>query len=483
MGTVYRAVDPIIGRPVAVKVIRMLGYNDGDEQTWLRARLFQEARAAGSLCHSSIVTIYQVGEDHDVAYIAMEFVDGPTLAEIMMRPGPPDLGMLCRILNESAAALDFAHRRGVVHRDIKPANIMTTASGATKVTDFGIAKTMLGQTATKTGLVLGTPFYMSPEQIRGNPLDGRSDQFALAAIAYEIFTGRRPFQADQMTSVCYQVLHEEPISPEDLNPEISGQMAGVIKRGLAKDSEARYATCTEFTQALTTGYLTEFKRHTAESTVAPSLLPIPDQARVQSDPQPVAHQTEFGRQANEGNDAPPPIPDQGADSHVQSDHWSDVNRRYTMLMLSVIVAIIAMVGYLALRNSSPRHQSDESVEARHSGSEGWLSANGMNASPITHGKSPLRESLRPEIGKSIVSAKTTALSDKRPSQEPIARQAIVRPSHGVIGWNGHLAAGGLLVFTGSQASSGSVLGAFPDGPFRVEVYPAERDYKRAYGFH
>src|SRR6476469_8761579 len=147
MGTVYRGIDPILGRPVAIKVIRLLGYNDNEEQAWLRDRLFREARAAGSLCHPSIVTIYHVGEEQDVAYIAMEFVDGPNLQQIMAAEGPKDKTMLCRILVEAAAALDYAHKRGLVHRDIKPANIMVTAAGMTKVTDFGIAKTSLGQTA------------------------------------------------------------------------------------------------------------------------------------------------------------------------------------------------------------------------------------------------------------------------------------------------------------------------------------------------
>jgi serine/threonine protein kinase len=182
MGTVYRGIDPIIGRAVAVKIIRLVGYHDSDEQEWLRDRLFREARAAGSLCHPNIVTIYQVGEEQDLAYIAMEFVDGATLESVLVTEGAKDKAMLCRILCETAAALDYAHRRGLVHRDIKPTNIMLTGSGQTKVTDFGIAKTMLGQTATKTGMVLGTPFYMSPEQIRGTKLDGPSDQFALAAV-------------------------------------------------------------------------------------------------------------------------------------------------------------------------------------------------------------------------------------------------------------------------------------------------------------
>jgi serine/threonine-protein kinase len=254
MGTVYRGLDPIIGRAVAVKVIRLVGYNDAEEQEWLKTRLFREARAAGSLCHPGIVTIYQVGEENDLAYIAMEFVDGPSLHDILAKEGPRDKAKLCRILLETAAALDYAHERGLVHRDIKPANIMVNATGATKVTDFGIAKTMLGQTATKTGMILGTPFYMSPEQIRGKVLDGRSDQFSLAVVAYEIFTGRKPFQAEQLTSVCYQIIHEEPLCPDRIDPRIGSETAAVIQRALSKNPDARYRTCVEFVTELTAAF-------------------------------------------------------------------------------------------------------------------------------------------------------------------------------------------------------------------------------------
>ncbi len=276
MGTVYRGIDPIIGRPVAIKVIRLLGYNDNEEQEWLRDRLFREARAAGSLCHPGIVTIYHVGEEQDVAYIAMEFVDGQNLQQIIAAQGTRNKPMLCQVLLETAAALDYAHKRGLVHRDIKPANIMVTASGVTKVTDFGIAKTNLGQTATKTGMILGTPFYMSPEQIRGKALDGRSDQFALAVIAYEIVTGRKPFESEQMTSVCYQIIHEEPLSPEDVNPGVGGELAAVIKRGLAKEADLRYPTCTAFAAALLAAVREPEERETvAFKVAAPSPVSTP----------------------------------------------------------------------------------------------------------------------------------------------------------------------------------------------------------------
>ncbi|MBS1830230.1 MAG: serine/threonine protein kinase [Acidobacteria bacterium] len=256
MGTVYRGIDPMIGRPVAIKIIRLLGYNDAEEQAWLRSRLFREARAAGRLCHPGIVTIYQVGEERDLAYIAMEFVDGLSLAALLEANPAPDPAHLRRILLEVAEALDYAHARGLVHRDIKPENIMLTTAGVAKVTDFGIAKTMLGQTgastrmATRDGAMAGTPLYMSPEQIRGRELDGRSDQFALAVIAYRIFTGRVPFAAEHITGVCYQIIHEEPPAAEEICPGIGPHISAVLQRGLAKDPRDRFPTCTEFVRAL-----------------------------------------------------------------------------------------------------------------------------------------------------------------------------------------------------------------------------------------
>ena len=250
MGAVYRAVDPIIGRIVAIKVIRLVGYNDGDEAAFLKERLFKEARAAGSLSHPGIVTVHQLGTQDDQAYIVMEYIDGSTLESRMAAGKSAEPEFWRRVLLEVAAALDYAHARGVVHRDIKPANIMLTAGGNVKITDFGIAKTLLGHTVTKTGMILGTPFYMSPEQVRGAALDGRSDQFALAVIAYQMLAGRRPFEGDQVTSICYQIVHAEPPSVADVQPGLPAGVARVLKRGLDKDPAKRFTSCTEFAAQL-----------------------------------------------------------------------------------------------------------------------------------------------------------------------------------------------------------------------------------------
>src|SRR5437899_3133649 len=189
MGVVYHAIDPNIGRPVAIKTIQLGDGRKPEEQERLRERLFREARSAGILSHPGIVTIYDVEQQGDLAYIAMEYVDGPTLDQLLSggQPTPPE--KLFSILGQTAAALDYAHGKGIVHRDIKPANIMIARDGTAKITDFGIAKITASEQFTMTGSIVGTPHYMSPEQVQGLAVDGRSDQFSLAVIAYEMLTG------------------------------------------------------------------------------------------------------------------------------------------------------------------------------------------------------------------------------------------------------------------------------------------------------
>ncbi|MDP2999879.1 MAG: serine/threonine-protein kinase [Bryobacterales bacterium] len=248
MGVVYRAKDPAIGRLVAIKLIRMDAVSDSPEDEFLRGRLLREAQSAGVLSHPGIVTIYSIAKENDTAYIAMEYVNGPTL-EKLISPGSPALSRqsVRDILTQTATALDYAHRRGVVHRDVKPANIMIDEDGQTKICDFGVAKVFGGQkTVTRAGYVLGTPYYMSAEQIQGKPLDGRADQYSLAVIAYRMLTGLRPFDAETMETLLFQIIFGESQAAHEINPSLPPQAADALRKGLAKKPEERFANCREF---------------------------------------------------------------------------------------------------------------------------------------------------------------------------------------------------------------------------------------------
>ena len=250
MGVVYHAIDPNIGRPVAIKTINLGAVLKPDEQERMRERLFREARSAGILSHPGIVTIYDVEQQGELAYIAMEYVDGPTLDQVLSQPQPMPPDRMFSILAQTAVALDYAHGKGIVHRDVKPANIMIAANGTVKITDFGIAKITASEQFTMTGSIVGTPHYMSPEQVQGQTVDGRSDQFSLAVIAFEMLTGEKPYTGEHLTTVVYKIVAEEPPSPHRINSSLGSEIEAVLRKGLAKKPEARYASCTEFTEAL-----------------------------------------------------------------------------------------------------------------------------------------------------------------------------------------------------------------------------------------
>ena len=250
MGVVYHAIDPNIGRPVAIKTIQLGAVRNADEQQRLRERLFREARSAGILSHPGIVTIYDVEQQDDLAYIAMEYVDGPTLDHLLSGPQPLAPEQMFSILAQTGTALDYAHQKGIVHRDIKPANIMIAADGTAKIADFGIAKITASEQFTMTGSIVGTPHYMSPEQVQGQAVDGRSDQFSLAVIAYEMLTGEKPYTGEHLTTVVYKIVAEEPASPHRLNSTLSAAIENVLRQGLAKKPEQRFRNCSEFVDAL-----------------------------------------------------------------------------------------------------------------------------------------------------------------------------------------------------------------------------------------
>ena len=250
MGVVYHAIDPNIGRPVAIKTIHFGDHRKPEEIERMRERLFREARSAGMLSHPGIVTIYDVEQQGELAYIAMEYVDGPTLDQLLSEPAPLDAERMFSILGQTAVALDYAHSKGIVHRDIKPANIMLSADGTAKIADFGIAKIAAAENLTMTGSIVGTPHYMSPEQVQGQAVDGRSDQFSLAVIGYEMLTGEKPYAGEHLTTVVYKIVAEEPVPPHRLNPSLSTAIENALRKGLSKKPDARYRNCQEFAESL-----------------------------------------------------------------------------------------------------------------------------------------------------------------------------------------------------------------------------------------
>src|SRR5215510_2206587 len=214
MGVVYEGFDPTIERVVALKTIRadQLGGEDAAE---IMARFRREAQAAGRLNHPRIVSIYEYGEDAGTTFIAMEFVAGRSLKESFEQNARFSVPQIVRIMSQLLEALDYSHRQGVVHRDIKPANIMLLADGTVKVADFGIAR-IESSNLTQTGMILGTPSYMSPEQFMGQKIDGRSDLFSSGVILYQLLTGERPFTGSP-TTIMHKVLQENPLPPSQLN--------------------------------------------------------------------------------------------------------------------------------------------------------------------------------------------------------------------------------------------------------------------------
>lgn len=250
MGVVYLGRDPKINRVVAIKTMALSQEFDADELQDVKDRFFREAETAGRLNHPNIVTIFDAGEEHDLAYIAMEFLKGKDLIPYTKSDNLLPVAKAASIVARVADALSYAHTQNVVHRDIKPANIMWEPEGDTvKVTDFGIAR-ITDSSKTKTGMVLGTPSYMSPEQLSGKKIDGRSDLFSLGVTLFQMLTGKLPFAGDSMAQLMFKIANEAHEDPRTANPSISEQLADVINRALTKDADSRYQTGDEFARAI-----------------------------------------------------------------------------------------------------------------------------------------------------------------------------------------------------------------------------------------
>ena len=353
MGVVYKALDPTIGRTVALKTMR-LDVHGLDAQEMVR-RFQNEARAAGVLNHPNIVTIYDAGEQDGIFYIAMEFIEGTTLHEVLAEQRVLATDEVLQLTRQICRGLDYAHSNGIVHRDIKPANIMITANGTVKIMDFGIAKS--GGQVTNTGQVLGTPNYMSPEQVKGRPLDGRSDLFSLGVILYEMLTGEKPFVGQNVTTIIYKIVNETPITPRDLDVTVHPGLSAIVTKALAKAPDDRYQTGADLVRDLENYKLAGPVRTGA--TDAPGPAPAPPEKTVVLPVRVVSGSTVRAAAAAPAP-AKWPIPLRRPTTAILSSKRSV----FTATIVAVVVLGCAMGGYAYHRTQVKMRQLAEEAKAR-----------------------------------------------------------------------------------------------------------------------
>jgi TonB family protein len=280
MGAVYKAFDPLIKRTLAIKTIRLDIPPGSPQHRAFKERFYQEARISGTLSHPNIVTLFDIGEENEVPFLAMEFVEGKTIGAVLEEGTRFKPERVVALVSQVAAALDYAHSRGVVHRDIKPTNLILSDVDKVKVTDFGIAK-LADTEITHSGALLGTPSYMSPEQAMGEKLDGRSDIFSLGVVAFEMLSGQQPFPGANVTSILYKLVHVDPVEPADLemNGLVPQKWREVFHKVLAKKPENRYQTASAFVEDLEYCLGAWFTGLGTEETVSLQ-VPVPDQSTV-----------------------------------------------------------------------------------------------------------------------------------------------------------------------------------------------------------
>jgi tRNA A-37 threonylcarbamoyl transferase component Bud32 len=239
MGIVYKGRDPKLGRLTAIKTIRFTDDFDEDQVEKIKEQFCREAEVVAKLSHPNIVTIYDVGEDLELSYLAMEYLEGESLEKYAERGGLLVIRKCLDVVAQVCDALDYAHSRGIVHRDVKPANIMILKNGLVKVTDFGIARAT-ATSKTRTGVIKGTPYYMSPEQISGMRVDGRSDIFSLGVVFYQLMTGELPFGGENLAAIMYQITSVPHDPPTKYNTKIYKAAVAILDRALEKKLEKRY---------------------------------------------------------------------------------------------------------------------------------------------------------------------------------------------------------------------------------------------------
>ncbi len=265
MGVVYKAIDPAIDRTVAIKTITLT--HNTDDLAEYEARFQQEIKAAGRLNHPNIVTIFDVGKNDTVAYMAMELLDGKELKDILHEGGRPKVMDSVDWIGQIASGLSMAHEHDIIHRDVKPSNIMIIKGGYAKITDFGIARMTASAVKTMTGLILGSPRYMSPEQVIGKNLDHRTDIFSLGVVLYELLTASPPFDGDNINAIMYSTVNHTPNAPSSMNADVPTMLDLIVAKALAKAVDERYQSMREFAQDLT-----EVKRIIAASQPAQKVI-------------------------------------------------------------------------------------------------------------------------------------------------------------------------------------------------------------------
>lgn len=370
MGLVYAARDPLLNRQVAIKTILRSALQDEDLSGDASSRFVREAQAIARLTHPNIVTVFDFGEEDDVAYIVMEFVQGRELKQCFDAGEFFDLATAVRIMGELLDALDYAHRNGVVHRDVKPANVMLDAAGRVKLTDFGVARLADSNSdRTMAGTMVGTPSYMSPEQIQGLPVGSRADIFAAGIVLYQFLTHKRPFPGPGQWTVQKQIVGDDPIPPSFANARLGSVFDPVVERALAKDPAQRYASAADFAAELKralveSGQAEAALRPAQDTAVRQATLPASDEATLTDATVP--------ERTVPGKTPPPPAAMPAAATVVEPPRpgpspaatVADVPSRAMPMRLGVALLALAALGgvaFLAFQPPPPRPASAAST--------------------------------------------------------------------------------------------------------------------------
>jgi len=514
MGVVYEAVDPLIGRKVAIKTIRLDAATDNENYEQLSNRLYREAQAAGILSHPEILTIHDLGNQGAEAYIVMEYVDGHNVEQMLDSGMQQSFGTLLSILKKTANALDYAHSKGIIHRDVKPSNVMICRNGAVKVMDFGIAKLSASASLTQAGFVIGTPNYMSPEQAQGHPLDGRSDQFSLAVVAYRMLTGKLPFEAPTLTAILAKILWEEP---DYASAGFQTPVLSVFKKALSKDPQQRYPTCEEFVRKLEEAYVQQKAQKRMPGPAAPpakvvkkTIVGTPESA---GGPHPSDDQPLLGDKP--GAAAPSGSPKKAEASVVQKANESargEESQPPPVIRQQIVyykprrrfrfagrVLFLGIVVWLALAYFNPQDFKElapsnngqfSKIVARLKSGTIALVASAKRMTKMTANKYAAAPSTRTDgSGKETKSRLDSGQdnSGREDSQKPISTNpeqneaGKIGFANGSIHWSGELDKNSILVLAEEGSSIGSMTGRLPGTPVQIEVEPKELSIRQMPG--